>query len=354
MLRSKSNANIAMRHSYITTNTETVVLAMSSGKMSGASSCNSNPTSQTTGTLSERRKIRTKKWAQVYTEKIAKTENDDLQKKIDQEENKDWLSGVWARTMIAKRLSRLIKQKIRLKSHSCKKSLLNLQYPTQVTEWRKDWGSQLMCTICHTPAIYDSIVCNTCNSIAHLSCVENHDDNDHILIRRDETEDEDATTEYYCADCNNHEQLEKADYQKELTRLKHDRYMKQMVSRITSTIKTRIERIRFLKQRQLTIILQALARRHFIRRRFHQRRRNQIRIILFDIVSLPKIDGACMVVWTVVDKFKNHQIFRLDKEIHRAMTEGESPSSLPPSHCLRVPHPRHLSERVSVPHDHPE
>jgi hypothetical protein len=318
------------------TDTKTASLAMSSAKSTasgGASvSSNTNPVSQHTGGLSERRKIRTKKWAQVYTEKIARTDNDELQKKIDEEETRDWLGGVWARTMIAKRLSRLIKQKIRLKSHSCKKSLLNLQYPTVVSEWHKDWGSQLMCTLCHTPAIYDSIVCNTCDTIAHLSCVENSSDNSHILIRRDETEEEDASMEYYCADCNTHENLEKADYHKELTRLKHERYMKQMVNRITSTIRTRIGRIRFLRQRQLTITLQALARRHFIRRRFHQLRRNQIRIVHFDIVSLPKIDGACMVVWTVVDKFKNHQIFRLDKEIHRAMNEGDpTPPSLPPS-----------------------
>lgn len=291
---------------------------------------------ETVGSLASKRKIRTKKWATVYTEKITKTDNEDLQRSLDREEVRDWLSGIWARTMIAKRLSKIIKQKIRMKSHSCKKSLLNLQYPTPVTEWKKDWGSNLMCVICQTPTIYDSIVCNTCNCIAHLACIENHliDSDDHILIRKDETDEEDATMEYYCAECNEHERLEKKYYNKELSRLKHERYMKQMVNRITSTIKTRIERIRFLKQRQLTIALQAMARRHFIRKRFHQLRRNQIRIVYLELVNIPKIDGACMVVWTVVDKFKNNQLFRQDKEINRALNEGHLSLSPTSPHSL--------------------
>lgn len=179
-----------------------------------------------------------------------------------------------------------------------------------------------MCAICNTPAIYDSIICNTCDTIVHITCVENNPDGDHIIIRSDETDEEDASMEYYCSYCKEHEILEKNYYNKELSRLKYERHLKQMVNRIISILKTRIDRAKFLKQRQLAIALQALARRHNIRRRFHQIRRNQIRVILLDIVSLPKIDGACMIVWTVVDKFKNYQLFRMDKEISRALTEG--------------------------------
>jgi hypothetical protein len=269
--------------------------------------------------LADRRKVRTKKWSKVYTEKTAKpVVDEDLQGQA----NLDFLASMWARTMLAKVLTKRIKEKVRLKSHSCKKSLLNIHPPNEVSNWKHHWGSQLMCDICSCPAIYDSLVCETCNTIVHISCVDNDPETLHEIIRQEETDEEAETLELFCGYCKDHNDSEEAYYKKELQRLKDDRQMKVVIRRIVSLLKTYVARQRFLKKRALTIVIQSCLRRRLVRKKFTQMRRNQMRVVVLDIVSLPKIDKACMVVWTVVDKFRNHQLFRLDREISKSTSEG--------------------------------
>ena len=267
----------------------------------------------------QRKKIRTKKWSTIYIEKTTKVIDDpDFSGKA----NTDFLSSMWARTMLAKVLSKRIKEKVRMKTHSCKKSLLNLHKPPDVSNWESHWGSQLMCDICHCPAIYDSIVCCTCNVIVHLSCVDNDPETDHELIREEATDEEEESVELVCAHCKDHRGTEYEYYHRELQRLKDDRHLRMVVGRLAAAMRTYITRVRFLRQRRVSVVMQAYLRRRIVRKKFTQMRRNQTRVLVLDIVSLPKIDKASMVVWTVVDKFKNQQVFRQDREISKSIVEG--------------------------------
>lgn len=269
--------------------------------------------------LADRRKVRTKKWSTVYCEKTSKPVMDE---DLVGQANLDFLASMWARTMLAKVLSKRIKEKIRLKSHSCKKSLLNIHPPTEVSNWKNHWGCQLMCDICNCPAIYDCLVCETCNTIVHISCVDNDPETSHEIIRQEETDEEAETMELYCGHCKDHQFSENEYYKKELMRLKDEKQLRMIVVRIVSVMKTYVERQRFNKKRAVAVAMQACLRRRLVRKKFTQMRRNQMRVIVMDVVSLPKIDKACMIVWTVVDKFRNHQLFRLDREISKCTAEG--------------------------------
>ena len=70
--------------------------------------------------LASRKKVRSKKWSTVYCEKTAKPEEEAGPQA---QSNLDFLANTWARAMLAKVLSKRIKEKVRQKSHSCKKSL---------------------------------------------------------------------------------------------------------------------------------------------------------------------------------------------------------------------------------------
>lgn len=101
--------------------------------------------------------------------------------------------------------------------------------------------------------------------------------------------------------------------------------------------------------------MQSYLRRLVVRKKFTQMRRNQIRMVILDAVSLPHIEKASMLVWTVVDKFKNCQLFRMDKELSRSTTESKlymiylpSVHHLPCWCCslCRFSHPGNLLECV--------
>ena len=267
----------------------------------------------------DRKRVRTKKWSTIYCEKISKDVVDD---DPSGQANMDFLSSMWARTMLAKVLSKRIKEKIRSKPYSCKKSLLNLHKPADLSTWESHWGSQLMCDICHCPAIYDSIVCCTCNVIVHFSCVDNDLESGHELFREEATDDEEASVELVCSHCKSHRESEYAYYKRELERLKADRHLRLVVGRLAAAMKTYITRVRFLRTKRVSVIVQSYIRRRIVQKRFKQMRRNQTRVVVLDIVSLPSIDKASMVVWTVVDKFKNQQVFRQDRDINKCMSEG--------------------------------
>ena len=130
-------------------------------------------------------------------------------------------------------------------------------------------------------------------------------------------ESDDFTLELRCAECAEHAKAEVDYYNRERHKLIKDREHLLLARKIAKRMITYTIRQRFKRQRAVTILIQSLIRKHMIRKKFGQWRRNQIRVVSIDLMQAPKVDNG-LIVWTIVDTFKNVQLFRLDKQLNKS------------------------------------
>ena len=280
--------------------------------------------------LSEQRReeaARSKKWSTKFEQKVL--QNEKSNKKERNMDNKDnTIYALWARAAIAKKLSVNIKSKIRDKKRSCKKSLLNLHEPTLLDHYQPHWDSQLSCEVCHKPAIYESIVCETCNIVIHFACAnvdkflsKGCQQGEHRITYHEETEDEPEKFELQCGVCEEFTDFETDYYEREMERLIEERLMRKFGKIILSKLKTYVARKQFLRRKNFSITCQSLLRRVFVMKRYASTRKNRLRVLNLEIKHLPKI-AAHYVCWTAVDVTKGIQMFRYDREISKIEKEG--------------------------------
>lgn len=280
--------------------------------------------------LSQQRKeeaLMTKKWSTKFTDKIA--HNDHASKKIRNMDVADnTLFGLWARAAIAKKMSANVRMRVRDKKRSCHKSLLNLKAPTQLDMYQPHWDSQLSCEVCHKPAIYESIACETCNIVVHFACAnmdkilsKGCQEGEHHIKYHEETEDEPEKFELQCGVCEEFTDFETDYYEKERERLVNERIMKKYAKVIISRLRTHVARKKYIRQKNFSIACQALLRRLFIMKRYNSNKRNRLRVLTLDIKHLPKIP-AHFLCWTAVDVSKSTQVFRYDRDMSQVEKEG--------------------------------
>jgi hypothetical protein len=280
--------------------------------------------------LSQQRKeeaMKTKKWSTKFSDKVILNESSS-RKDRNMDNGDNTMYALWARAVIAKKLSLNIKNRVRDKKRSCKKSLLNLHEPTTLDQYQPHWDSQLSCEVCHKPAIYDSIVCDTCNIVVHFSCAtvdkilsKGCQQGEHRIKYHQETDDEPEKFELQCAVCEEFTEFESDYYEREMERLVDERVMKKFAKVIVAKLRAYVARKHYLRQKQFSITCQALLRRLFIMKRYSSNKRNRLRILHLDIKHLPKIQ-AHYVCWTAVDVSKNTQLFRYDRDICHVEKEG--------------------------------
>lgn len=270
------------------------------------------------------RKIRLKKYSTVFTEKI--NENNIIAEEKARKLRDiagESLASIIARHVVAMRLSKKCKAKLYTRAHSCKKTLMNLKPPTPITPWEVGWGNVLMCKVCAQPALYDTVSCQNCNEIAHASCLNPVNDEDDLNMDEMSAKVHDRMIGdriMICAACIKFEQDEMIMHNKQWKALLDYKKRKIIASRILSTFRAYVTRKKFIRKKMLVTTIQSLVRMRRVRKSFEQWRRSQIRIILVECLKIPP--NIAMVVFTVVDSYKKQQLFRLDKEPHKALTEG--------------------------------
>ena len=111
-----------------------------------------------------------KSWTKEYENKVAELA-------LIREENyvpperKNLAVSIAMGSVIAKRLGKHVRRRLRDKKYMCRRSIDNLTMPRDAQKWNPVLGTQLICDICGLSALFDCTSCRTCNSIAHRLCV---------------------------------------------------------------------------------------------------------------------------------------------------------------------------------------
>lgn len=269
-------------------------------------------------------------------------------------------------TLIARMVGRRVRAKLKNKAFSCHRTIENLTYPKDLREWKTHWGSQLLCTICLTPALFDCTSCRTCNSIAHRLCAaelytmqqqgsiaSSLSLSSASLLEEDEDSDDDddgdaprgvggSTTElgleasfedsfaalgmdeYNCSSCLQSYQDDVEYYERLRVKLARDRRWILALRLICRRILGYVERARFKKLRRGLVAIQTAIRKRRAKRVFFYWRRSQMRIVIVDLLHLPPatVLKNDLVSLCVVDPIKAQQLFRFDKTAAAALEEG--------------------------------
>ena len=312
------------------------------------------------------RKYERKEWSKLYEHRAQVL----LKEKEDPASNRarrDLQMITKAGTLIARKIGKRVRIKLKNKAFSCHRTPENLTFPKGLRDWSTHWGTQLMCSICQTPCFYDSTNCKTCNAIAHRLCVAEQlvlsgsisqmsslsmgsehkaaaDDDDDDEDEDGEPDAEDAvfgegqegednflatlsalgTDEYNCMDCHRGYQEDVDYFDKLKVKLTRGRRLVLAMRLVCRRILCYIERKRFKKLRKGLILIQSGIRKRRAKRVFFHWRRSQMRVIVIDVLHLPlgAIKENDLVVLTAVDPMKNQQLFRIDKDASRAIDEG--------------------------------
>lgn len=237
---------------------------------------------------------------------------------------------------------------------TCKRSEHNVAPPAKQLDWKRYWGSQLVCYICTSPALNDCVVCHKCNMICHRLCLlqvgsnvikgknfgvtfKAHNLSSHSLayevpiyeqhykrnLRVNKHHKCPYCEEAYVADMKNFHEL--------VERLREEKLRELCASLITRRVLVFLERCRFINKKRSIIHIQAIVRGVFIRKKFRQSLRTKPRLSLIKVFSIPtflrdisntlQYHKDYIVVVTIHDTFKNSQLFRFERTYESILHE---------------------------------
>lgn len=240
------------------------------------------------------RRLRNKKWSQVYSEKV---DNHHILKEKEIEERKASARRKWATYFVGRKVLlfyRQIKKKneYRTRNHEHDSNKL------VIVPWEAHLGSQFLCYICNEPGLSDCLSCSTCNSVAHSMCLP--------AI---------PAKSFSCSMCQELYLQEQKRFGEHQLRIKENADRHHYGKIIARFIDVFVERQKFLKKRRAAIALQALTRMLIMKRRFRAYWRNRMRAVIVSVKDLPQMPTGATTVITVVDPSKQKEIFRFNSLI---------------------------------------
>jgi hypothetical protein len=184
-----------------------------------------------------------------------------------------------------------------------------------------------MCIRCLKPAVSGAVQCSKCNNIAHKSCVGEDEAGEMLPVLRTYRHSGISTPSFYsfhrfvCTDCVESKRLELDWYNSEKARLEWDRIERIYATIIVRKARTYLTRRKYLVQKLVATIVQAIVRAHLARKRFKTYRRRHLRVFhlkLMDYTLDFKYDTAnTMIIITVLDPSTLQQHFRCDSQLDR-------------------------------------
>lgn len=257
-----------------------------------------------------------KKWSKIYVDKIEETkELESAQRK----KNAQGFLDMMSRTVWTRRLLKKIREKLRAKGFSCKKTVENFLPPVEQYPFRIDWGTQVLCIICNLPCLSESIACKSCDTVAHYECILNNidlDTNEDCLDDDNESGihvDGEQNFEFYCESCAESRANDVSFYERVSAQLREERVRRIYSRIIAKRVATYIERKRFQKKRKSLSILQNVIRKRIARKKFYAWRRTQMRVVVLELCHIQGLTPDHLVSVSIFDTIKHTQLFRFDK-----------------------------------------
>jgi hypothetical protein len=111
-----------------------------------------------------------KSWSKLYEDRAAELNEERLLKTEIPPERRNLVKTIAAGAIIAKKLGKKVRQRLRNKNYSCRNTIENLKEPARARSWDAIQGTALICDICGVIVLHDSISCLTCNTSVHRLC----------------------------------------------------------------------------------------------------------------------------------------------------------------------------------------
>jgi len=99
-----------------------------------------------------------KNWIKVFEDKVA----EEAKVKADNyvaPERQNLADSIAAGSIIAKKIGKRVRRRLRDKQYSCRRTIDNLKEPTDPLNWDPLAGTQLVCDICGMSALFDVTGC---------------------------------------------------------------------------------------------------------------------------------------------------------------------------------------------------
>lgn len=276
------------------------------------------------------RKMAPKKWSQVYSERAdaIQVRRQDKEKMLEQERkiilrarkermeqmeaNKNKETGVDSDDPGDGNPSKM--SKVREAMNDCKRSIYNLVPPPSQLDWHAHWGSSLVCYICERPALTECTLCPKCNIISH-----------HLCLQSQAMNTSGASPSSSCPNCAETYQAELDNYYREVERLKYERMLEISAEMVTRRAHVFLAVRRLAKAKYMLTRIQACVRGIIQRIKYRVMKRPHLRVVLLNVNQLPALPEAVtkngLLIITVMDTFKNIQLFRFDKPLESIMAE---------------------------------
>ena len=111
-----------------------------------------------------------KSWSKLYEDRAAELNEERLLKAEIPPERRNLVKAIAAGAIIAKKMGKKVRQRLRNKNYSCRNTIENLKEPAQPGNYDAISGTALICDICGVIVLHDSISCLTCNTSVHRLC----------------------------------------------------------------------------------------------------------------------------------------------------------------------------------------
>lgn len=241
---------------------------------------------------------RSKKWSVEFSDTVSS--RPPIQDKLPPVKIEN-MTAMLAKSAVAKKISSLAKYKLAQRSWSCRRSLDNVTPPEPLLPYLTGLKTNTLCEECARPALFNSIVCKSCDCIVHKTCMPEGE---------------------LCRNCQITWESEQSHYKYELNKAIENRRLRYYGKYIAKCVYTYMLRTKFLRKRMIATVFQAMCRKHFMRKKFLQFRKKSLRIVRMEPLSIPKLDNKYLVIFTVIDSAKNSQLFRMDKSLEKFAEGG--------------------------------